>query len=159
MPCGLSVPAQETYPVLYVIDQWGEQTINRGAKTSGMKIRSWSRSSVGKKNFFICRFQIAILVHNTFFISLLRKNRMTQVLFFFKKTSERLNVAFRVLWATWYSAYKTSSKNVKTQYQHSSFIIGCLLQFLKHFRAVKPQNFLIPECKCLSIFSNVLSTL
>ena len=40
LPCGLSVPAQETYSVLYVIDQRGEQTINRGAKTSGMKIRS-----------------------------------------------------------------------------------------------------------------------
>ena len=40
LPCRLSVPAQETYSVLYVIDQRGEQTVKRGAKTSGMKIRS-----------------------------------------------------------------------------------------------------------------------
>ena len=36
LPCGLSVQAQETYPVRTAIEQRGEQTINRDAKTSGM---------------------------------------------------------------------------------------------------------------------------
>ena len=34
--CGLSVQAQETHPVRTAVDQRGEQTINRDAKTSGM---------------------------------------------------------------------------------------------------------------------------
>ena len=36
LPCGLSVQGQETHPVRTAIDQQGEQTINRDAKTSGM---------------------------------------------------------------------------------------------------------------------------
>ena len=36
LPCELSVQAQETNPVRTAIDQQGEQTINRDAKTSGM---------------------------------------------------------------------------------------------------------------------------
>ena len=36
LPCGLSVQAQETHPVRTAVDQRGEQTINRDAKTSGM---------------------------------------------------------------------------------------------------------------------------
>ena len=35
-PCGLSVQAQQTHPVRTAIDQWGEQTINKDAKTLGM---------------------------------------------------------------------------------------------------------------------------
>ena len=35
-PSGLSVQAQETHPVRTAIDQWGEQTINKDAKTLGM---------------------------------------------------------------------------------------------------------------------------
>ena len=35
-PCGLSLQAQETHPVRTAIDQPGEQTINRDAKTLGM---------------------------------------------------------------------------------------------------------------------------
>ena len=36
LPCGLSVQAKETHPVRTTIDQRGEQTINRDAKTLGM---------------------------------------------------------------------------------------------------------------------------
>ena len=36
LPCGLSVQAQETQLVRTAIDQRGEQTINRDAKTSAM---------------------------------------------------------------------------------------------------------------------------
>ena len=32
----ISVQAQETHPVRTAIDQWGEQTINKDAKTLGM---------------------------------------------------------------------------------------------------------------------------
>ena len=35
-PCGLSVQAQQTHPLRTAIDQWGEQTINKDAKTLGM---------------------------------------------------------------------------------------------------------------------------
>ena len=52
LPCGLSVQAQETHPVGTEICQVGEQAINRDAKTSGMWMVSWSRSSISKKNFF-----------------------------------------------------------------------------------------------------------
>ena len=36
LPCGLSVQAQETHPVRTAIDQRGEQTIKRDAKTSNI---------------------------------------------------------------------------------------------------------------------------
>ena len=47
---------QETHPVRTAIEQRGEQTINKDAKTSGVSIVSWSHSSVGENNFFVCRF-------------------------------------------------------------------------------------------------------